>query len=101
MLFFINYHWNNIMEYLKARDLIKLRDIQNKQMQNLWCEPQQKDFEELIRLMENVSSAALSCCNGSGNMGQDLLRQAKQDFVEGLINKSENYRFLERKKLGK
>jgi catabolite regulation protein CreA len=91
------YYWKNIMDFLNTRDLIKLRYIQDKQMQNLWCESQQKDIEEIIRLMENVASAALSCSNVSGNMGQDLLKHAKQDFVEGLISAAENYRFFEQK----
>ena len=92
------YYWKNIMDFLNTRDLIKLRYIRDKQMQNLWCESQQKDIEEIIRLMENVASAALSCSNVSGNMGQDLLKHAKQDFVEGLISAAENYRFFEQKK---
>lgn len=77
-----------------AKDLIKLREIRNKRIDDLWCETQQNDIQRLIDLMENVATAAMSCCNNNSSMGMDLLKQAKFEFVETLLASSEDYRHI-------
>lgn len=72
-----------------VKDMIKLRELQKQRIESLWCETQQEDIQRLIDLMENVASSAIGCSN---SMGMDLLRQAKKEFIETLLDQSERYR---------
>ena len=77
-----------------AKDLIKLRELHNSKIENLWCERQQEDIQQMINLMENVATAAMTCCNGNGPMAMDLLKLAKNEFIEYLLSASERYRHI-------
>ena len=81
------------MMTISAKDLIKLRQIRKQKIKDLWCETQQEDIQKLIDLMENVASCAIMSC--SGPMGSDLLKQAKQEFIDTLMEMEERYRCLE------
>lgn len=75
-----------------VKDLVKLRDIQNRHIENLWCEQQQKDVQTLIDMME---AAALAGAQSTFNpMGMDMLKQAKKDFIEAVMEMNERYRCL-------
>ena len=80
------------MVITSAKDLIKLQQIKQQGIENLWCETQQDDIQELIDLMEEVASAATNCCSGA--MGQDVLKYSKKKFVDTLLRQSEHYRHV-------
>lgn len=77
---------------LNAKDLIKLRQFREQGIESLWCETQQNDVQNLIDLMESVAEAALQA--SLSPMGYDMLKRAKKEFVDTLLDQSEHYRCI-------
>lgn len=75
-----------------VKDIIKMRQLQNQNIQFLWCDEQVKDVQKLIDLMEHISEISMN--SHTDSMSRDLLKQTKTEFVQTILEISENYRYV-------
>lgn len=77
---------------LSVKQFVKLKEYQEQRTRELWCEEQQQDFQRVIDLMEDVSTAAFDAAKSS--QGYEALKYAKEVFTSTLLTIAEQYRYV-------
>ena len=77
---------------MSVKNMVKLQDLKNKRIEEPWCERHQKDFQQIIDFVENLTESAKYC--NRDQLSQDLLVTGKKEFVELLMQIGSNYRHV-------
>jgi len=77
---------------LSVKQFVKLKEYQEQYTRELWCEEQQQDFQQLIDLMEDVSTAAFDAAKSS--QGFAAMQHSKHVFTSTLLKIAEQYRYV-------
>jgi hypothetical protein len=76
-----------------VREKIKIKTFEKTQLvQEVFCEEQQVDIEEIVAMVEDLVATAVACGSSSHNYSE--LQRSKEEFVNNLIKRSEKYRVI-------
>lgn len=77
---------------MSVSNMLRIKELQNKKIEDPWCEQHQMDVQQLIDAVENlIETAKQSAFNPQA---QDLLVSGKKEFVEMIMDIGSNYRHV-------